>query len=190
MADQALARLVLTLARAVEVPFKPLWSKRTLKDIYQIQTGNLGWEPRRARAFRAALSDQFPASRISGYERYLPQCHNGEAGRHVLACALAARADKIVTYNLHNFCAEQLAPWRGRVLHPDDYLLELYHLFPECVLRELCALAQNASETLGSKVTIEHELAALAPYIPDFARTLIAAVRGDDICPSSEQLAG
>ncbi|KXU36964.1 hypothetical protein AXK11_03090 [Cephaloticoccus primus] len=152
------------MARAVEVPFKPLWTKRILKETYRIQTGSLDWEPRRAMSFRASLSDQYPTNRVSGYERYLPLCRNGEPGGHVLACALAARADKIVTHSLRNFRAERLAPWAGRVLHPDDYLLELYLLFPECVLRILRA----------HEVATEELLSTLAPHAPEFAKAVLA----------------
>jgi len=148
-----------------------------LKETYRIQTGSLDWEPRRAMGFRASLSDQYPTSRVVGYERYLPLCQNGESGGHVLACALAARADKIVTHSLRNFRAEQLAPWAGRVLHPDDYLLELYLLFPECVLRTLRAHAQESSAPLGQgshEVATEALLATLAPHAPEFAKAVLA----------------
>jgi len=164
LADGVLGPLLLRLACAVELPFKPLWSKRILKEVYRIQTGSLDWEPRRAMGFRASLSDQYPTNRVVGYERYLPLCQNGESGQHVLACALAARADKIVTYSPQYFTAEQLAPWAGRVLHPDDYLLELYLLFPECILRELRA----------HEVATEELLATLAPHAPEFAKAVLA----------------
>ncbi|WP_197456847.1 hypothetical protein, partial [Cephaloticoccus primus] len=64
-----------------------------------------------------------------------------------------------------------------RVLHPDDYLLELYLLFPECVLRELHAYAQESSAPLGQgthEVATEALLATLAPHAPEFAKAVLA----------------
>lgn len=49
---------------------------------------------------------------------------------HVLAAALAARADAIVTFNLRDFPGRSLAQHGMMVRHPDAVLLEAFHADP------------------------------------------------------------
>jgi len=53
--------------------------------------------------------------------------------RHVLAAAIRARADVIVTFNLKDFPAEALKPYGLEAQHPDDFLAHLIDLDPEVV---------------------------------------------------------
>lgn len=45
--------------------------------------------------------------------------------RHVLAAAIACRADVIVTFNLSDFPAPQLDQWGTEAWSPDDFLIDL-----------------------------------------------------------------
>lgn len=44
--------------------------------------------------------------------------------RHVLAAAVKAHAEVLVTFNGKDFPAEALAPWGVEAKHPDDFLLD------------------------------------------------------------------
>jgi hypothetical protein len=59
------------------------------------------------------------------------------ADRHVVALAIQARADTIVTDNLRHFPAEVLAGYNLAVLSADDFLVHLYHLDPDVMLEKL-----------------------------------------------------
>lgn len=50
--------------------------------------------------------------------------------RHVLAAAIRADADVIVTFNLKDFPASVLAGYNIEAQHPDDFLLSLFDADP------------------------------------------------------------
>src|SRR3954469_8678417 len=53
--------------------------------------------------------------------------------RHVLAAAIRAGAEVIVTYNRKDFPTETLARFDIKALHPDDFLVDLLDLDPGAV---------------------------------------------------------
>ena len=55
--------------------------------------------------------------------------------RHVLAAAIEAQAQIIVTYNLRDFPADTLQPYGLEAVHPDDFILRVIALDP-LVVRE------------------------------------------------------
>jgi predicted nucleic acid-binding protein len=57
--------------------------------------------------------------------------------RHVLAAAIQARASAIITINLKDFPVSTLEPLGIRVVHPDDFLLEVIEFNLEAVLMAL-----------------------------------------------------
>lgn len=48
--------------------------------------------------------------------------------RHVVAAAIRARAQLIVTFNLKDFPGDELATWDLEAKHPDDFLVDQFHL--------------------------------------------------------------
>lgn len=70
--------------------------------------------------------------------------------RHVLAAAIHAHADVIVTFNLSDFPAAMLEPHGLSALHPDEFVLQLLEENPdgvyEAVARQRAAL-QNPPQT-------------------------------------------
>lgn len=63
--------------------------------------------------------------------------------RHVLAAALEAQAQVIVTYNLRDFPAGALQPHKLEAQHPDDFILRVIALNP-LVVRETVETHQQA----------------------------------------------
>jgi len=55
--------------------------------------------------------------------------------RHVLAAAIVARADVIVTYNLKDFPAAILAPYEIEAQHPDEFILCQIDLHPGLIFK-------------------------------------------------------
>jgi predicted nucleic acid-binding protein len=65
-------------------------------------------------------------SLVSHFESIMETLHLPDADdRHVLAAAIHARADVIVTANLKHFPKKTLSEFGIRPLHPDDFVLEL-----------------------------------------------------------------
>ena len=66
---------------------------------------------------------------VTGYEPLIGSLHLPDPDdRHVLAAAIRARAQIIVTFNLNDFPAEVLADWDVEARHPDDFLVDQFHL--------------------------------------------------------------
>lgn len=60
---------------------------------------------------------------IEGYEALVPALDlPDEKDRHVLAAAIHAGADAIVTFNLKDFPASELGKYDIEVLHPDEFI--------------------------------------------------------------------
>ncbi len=57
--------------------------------------------------------------------------------RHVLAAAITAGAQSVVTFNLRDFPADLLAPHGVQAVHPDDFLLDLLEASAGTVIRVL-----------------------------------------------------
>jgi predicted nucleic acid-binding protein len=97
--------------------------------------------------------------------------------RHVLAAAIRAGADAIVTFNLADFPAEVLAEFDLEALHPDDLLERLIDLDVEAV----CAAARQ------DRVSLKNPPKSVDEYLTDLERAgiprTVAALR-----PFSERL--
>jgi len=118
------ADILLRLAR--ESVHEVFWSQRILNSTYRVQRERLGWEQSVTDSYHSQLAKVFPDAVISGHERWIEQCTNEVNDRHVLACAIEARAKYIVTDNTDDFVDADLASWSIRALKPSDYLLMLY----------------------------------------------------------------
>jgi predicted nucleic acid-binding protein len=66
---------------------------------------------------------------ISGYEPLIPALTLPDPkDRHVLAAAIHAKADVIVTFNLKDFPADTLALFGIEAQHPDEFVISLLDL--------------------------------------------------------------
>ena len=66
---------------------------------------------------------------VEGYQELIPRLELLDLGdRHVLAAAICASADVIVTFNLKHFPSEKVAPYGIEVQHPDEFIMHLFDL--------------------------------------------------------------
>lgn len=66
---------------------------------------------------------------MDGYEYLIPTIElPDQDNRHVVAAAIQARADAIVTFNLKDFPANVLAKYNLEAIHPDDFILYQFDL--------------------------------------------------------------
>jgi len=70
--------------------------------------------------------------------------------RHVLAAAIRARAQIIVTFNLSDFPTEVLADWDVEAKHPDDFLVDQFHLDAISVHKAIQAVADSWQKPPGT----------------------------------------
>ncbi|MGB7229680.1 MAG: hypothetical protein WBD26_18210, partial [Candidatus Acidiferrales bacterium] len=92
-----------------------------------------------------------------GYRELIPAMTNQEKDRHVLAAAVKTPCEVIVTYNLKHFPEESLSPFEITAKHPDEFLIDLYHLNGEMVVHEL----HQQGTALRTSRTISEVLASL-----------------------------
>lgn len=96
---------------------------------------------------------------VAGYEWQIPGLHLPDADdRHVLAAAIHAGAEVIVTFNLDDFPASILTCYEIEAQHPDDFILRLIESSAELV----CQAAKRQRESLKNPpLTVDAYLASL-----------------------------
>lgn len=70
--------------------------------------------------------------------------------RHVLAAAIRARAELIVTTNLKDFPADSLDPWNVLARHPDEFVLDQLDVDPAAVQSAVRRIADSWRQPPGS----------------------------------------
>lgn len=82
---------------------------------------------------------------VTGYETLIDAVTLPDPdARHVLAAAIRAGADLIVTFNLNDFPKKDLQPYGIEAQHPDDFLTYQLDLAPNIV----CAAAKRHRASL------------------------------------------
>lgn len=67
-----------------------------------------------------------PDALVSGYDRFIEQVDLPDRNdRHVVAGAVAAKVDLILTFNERDFPTARLAPFHLKAAHPDTFLLSV-----------------------------------------------------------------
>ncbi len=96
---------------------------------------------------------------VTGYEELIPSLTLPDPDdRHVLAAAIRAGADLIVTANLADFPAEALKPHGIEARHPDEFIGRLIDEAPAVV----CGAARQQRQSLKNPpLTVEQYLASL-----------------------------
>jgi predicted nucleic acid-binding protein len=98
---------------------------------------------------------------VSGYESLIPSLELPDADdRHVLAAAIRAHAQTIVTFNLRDFPAATLATYDVEARHPDDFVLDQIDLAPARVIEAVVAQAHALRNPPQSVDDILERLAA------------------------------
>lgn len=166
LANFGVADLLLKLAERPR-QYLPVWSEEILAEVHRTQTGRLGWPEPLADYFGSELRRHFPEAVVSGYEHLIAAVSNDPKDRHVLAAAIHARAEVILTFNLKDFPPESVEPWGIQAKHPQDYLLTLYEMDTIQVVSRLGGIAAERNRDQ------EDVLLELAKSLPLFASRLL-----------------
>lgn len=112
------------LARLVQ----PKWTEQILDEVFRnLRANRPDLDPERLDRTRRLMNEAIRDVTVTGYENLIDQLDLADPDdRHVLAAAIHADAQVIVTHNLRDFPSERLAS-RGVVAqHPDDFLTGLH----------------------------------------------------------------
>jgi hypothetical protein len=145
----------------------PHWSAEVLAEVRHTHVDKLKWPANLADSFQTEIRTAFPDAEISNYQGLLPQLHNDEKDRHVLAAAIRGNCPLILTFNVRHFPTEALKPWAICVSHPQDYLLVLYEMAPRQMTTCLGEIAGKR------KLEVEDLLIRLGKVLPAFSQRLL-----------------
>lgn len=131
----------------------PRWTAR----IHEEWIGNLvatGRAPLdRLQRTRDLMNRALPDAEVQGWERHMEGLVLPDpADRHVLAAALAAGAETILTMNLRDFPASALAALGVKAVDPDSFLCEMNDADPELLRASTKAARANLSRSTPSLI--------------------------------------
>ena len=120
----------------------------------------LEWE--KLERTRREMESRFPNGRVQKYEPIIPTLRLPDPkDRHVLAAAIHARADYIVTFNLKDFPQSALLPYRVEAISPDEFVLRVIEyntkVFIETVARHRAILVRPPKTAGEYLATLEKQ---------------------------------
>jgi predicted nucleic acid-binding protein len=87
-------------------------------------------------AAKRAMNLAFPDADVKGFFIHIEKLQLPDINdRHILAAAIHAKVDFLVTFNIKDFPQRYLSSFSVRIIHPDDFILELIHLDKEAALK-------------------------------------------------------
>ncbi len=110
---------------------------------------------------------------VTGYESLIPNLTNDPKDRHVLAVAIHAHAQTIVTVNLKDFPAHALSSHGVVAQHPDPFLTCLYYARPDVLVQ---IVNDQAEELKNPPLSVTDVLDTLAQHAPTVVRLLREAI--------------
>ncbi|MEH2333961.1 PIN domain-containing protein [Nostoc sp.] len=151
--------------------YLPYWSQEILDGATRnlVITGKMSVE--RAMKLEGTITAAFPEAMVE-VPNGLPEIMTNHPGdRHVLAAAVTAKADIIVTSNLKHFQAKDLAGWEIEAQHPDTFLTHLYNLDPNSILQ---VIQRWSLDLKKPPLTFVELLDLLSKEVPIFASKVLS----------------
>jgi hypothetical protein len=128
------------------------------------------------------MTTAFPSAAVAGYESLIESMTNDPGDRHVLAAAVRARAEVIVTANLRHFPIDALAPYGIEPKSPDDFLLDLTSI-SSSAMAAIVREQLHRIQTKDPHATMDRLLQTLtklrAPNFVETMRAVITATNAD-----------
>jgi hypothetical protein len=154
-----------TLLRAAEYGlYRAHWSELILNEVTRNLIKKRNMNGIQAAHLQEELTKAFPEAAVSVPDKLIEQMTNKEGDRHVVAAAIVAHAQVIVTFNLKHFEQRDLYPWNVEAQHPDLFLSHLFDLDPPLFLQ----IIEEQSGDL-TDVSVKDLLIGLRKHVPTFA---------------------
>jgi predicted nucleic acid-binding protein len=155
-----------TLLSAAEVElYQAHWSQEILDGAFRNLIANQQITSEQATRLEQQIKRAFPDAMIEVTERLLPCMDNNPGDHHVLAAALIAKAQVIVTNNLRHFPDTSLSQFRVTAQGADEFLTYLYDLFPGSMMK---VLETQASRLRKPSLRVVDLLNLLEKSVPVF----------------------
>ena len=129
--------LLVRIARAGVV--RARWTEEILDECFRsILEGRPDLRMEQLQRSRELLNQAIPDCLVTGYESLIENLGLPDKDdRHVLAAAIRAGAQTIVTFNLRDFPETVLAQYSVEARHPDDFVLSSIDIAPGTVMAAL-----------------------------------------------------
>ena len=157
------------LSIAEEGVYRPLWSDHVLAEL-QRNLVKAGAKQEAVEHRLTQMTAYFPDARVTSYEDLISSMTNHPKDRHVLAAAVAGRADMLVTENLKDFPPASVTDFGITVAVQDDFLSGLLELYPNPVLDSLRRQASRYRREPRTVADLLSVLAGPGQGCPEFAR--------------------
>ncbi len=120
----------------------------------------------KAQRLVTTIKEQFSDAFVAHHRPLIASMPNNEKDRHVLAAAVACRAQVIVTQNLKDFPEEILSSFEIAAQSPDKFLVHLLYLHRESMIE---ILIKQAGNLRAPSMTVLEVLDTLKLHVPMFA---------------------
>ncbi len=151
--------------------FRVLWTDEILAEtVRNIVEDTPGLTAEHLEKTFAAMRRAFPEAMVHGHEPLEESMTNHAKDRHVLAAAVAAQADVVVTSNFRHFPLQACDPHGIRVESPDQFLCDALERSPKVVPAVLRA---QAARKHRPAMSVDEILDRLSVVVPEF----VAAIR-------------
>ena len=160
------------LAMAEQEILDVKWSERVLEEVRGTLVNKLSFPSRRIERRLDAMQTGFPEAMVVGYEGLERGLSCDPKDRHVLAAAIGAEATHLVTANVKDFDAREVATFDMKLLHPDRFIATVLDAEPiaarQAIGRELARRTGQGDH--GERA--QELLDSLAKFVPHSVRTL------------------
>ena len=128
------------------------WSSQILDECFaSILEQRPDLKPEALARTRELMMEAIPDCMVSGHEKMVDALKLPDPDdRHVLAAAIRADAEAIITFNLKDFPEHHLVEYEVEAIHPDNFVLHLLELWPAAVAN---AVREQASALKKPPVT-------------------------------------
>ncbi|MEA5616416.1 PIN domain-containing protein [Cronbergia sp. UHCC 0137] len=180
-----------TLMRAAEAELYELYFSQEILDG---ATRNLVKDGKMKNAQAANLQEEikryFPEAMVEVPEHLVVKMTNNPDDRHVIAAAIVAKAEVIVTVDMDGFPSEALAPWGIEAWHADDFLVYLDEQNPGTMIK----IIWEQSNQLKVPKSVPEIIDKLETTnlnrknrVPKFTHTIRCQFYGDAIVQTAEK---
>jgi hypothetical protein len=121
------------------------WSDMILEEYFRNLLANRpDLKPEALARTRELMTQAVPDCIVTGFDALIEGLDLPDVDdRHVLAAAIRAGAQAIITFNLDDFPESKLAPYNVEAKHPDDFVLDAIDLAPGIVATVIAEQARS-----------------------------------------------
>ena len=162
-----------TLLRAASAGlYSPYWSQEILNGAIRNLIGQKRMTAEKADYLETKIKQAFPEAMVIVPDRLIPLMTNHPGDRHVLATAVVAKADLIVTQNIKHFPNSDLEYWQVKAISADRFLCDLYTLEPNRLIQ---VIQRQANGLKKPPMTVADLLNLLDREVPEFVSKVRSA---------------